>query len=69
MGGGGQKNIPAWKVHRQYTLVLLVERYVSEGKAMGSDKGKGLRIKERSWAGALLLLMGILVLMLEVRAL
>jgi hypothetical protein len=36
---------------------------------MGSDKGKGLRIKERSWAGALLLLMGILVLMLEVRAL
>jgi hypothetical protein len=28
-------------------MFVLVERYVSEGKAMGSDKGKGLRIKER----------------------
>jgi hypothetical protein len=40
--GGGQKNVP-----RQCTHVPLVEReVVSEGEAIGSEKGKGLRIKE-----------------------
>jgi hypothetical protein len=41
----GQNNFPALKVHRHRPPVLLVEVYLKEGKALGSEKGKGLRIE------------------------
>jgi hypothetical protein len=38
----GQKMFPALKVPRQCPLFLLVEVHLREGKALGSEKVKGL---------------------------
>jgi hypothetical protein len=39
---GGKANFPAWKISRQYPVVLVVKICLREGKALGSEKGKGL---------------------------
>jgi hypothetical protein len=40
--GGKRKNVPALKVSMQYLIILQVEVRLREGKALGSEGGKGL---------------------------
>jgi hypothetical protein len=42
LGEGVQKNIPAWKVLRQWPHVLHIEVLLREGKSLGSEEGKRL---------------------------
>jgi hypothetical protein len=41
--GRGHRNCPGLKVPRQCPLILLVEVRLREGKALGSEKGEGLK--------------------------
>jgi hypothetical protein len=38
----GDRHFPALKISRQSPLLLLVEVYIREGKALGNEEGKAL---------------------------